>query len=224
MVQASFGATLFTAGNVHQVGVPGKEAFVGVGAFNMVRRDTYDRTEGLEWLRMEPADDFALGLLLYRHQARAAFRLGLEELSVRWYSSISEMVRGLEKNTFGPLCGYSYAHLSLLIVLSLGMMVAPFLAISTGVWWLQLLGVIALLSLPIGLAGIAKSMKMRLFPSVFVPIGHAILLYTLVRAAVLCGRQGGVKWRGTLYTIEELKRGRRISMTTGRVREPSLKR
>lgn len=218
-VQASFGVSLFTAGNVQHVGKPDKDAFVGVGAFNLVRREAYDKTEGLEWLKMEPSDDFALGLLFKKHNARAAFRLGLDELSVRWYNTTWEMIRGLEKNTFGPTAAYSNAYLAVVVVISLALGAGPFVAISTGVWWMQAIGVAALISVPLGIGGIYRHLKVRFWPSLFAPFGSIILLFAVVRAAYLCSRQGGVYWRGTLYPVDELARGRRIDMTTGRVRE-----
>jgi glycosyltransferase involved in cell wall biosynthesis len=217
-VEAAFGSTLFTMGSPHRIGEPGSKSFVGVGAFNLVRRTAFDRTEGFEWLKMEPGDDFGLALLLHRAGARAAFRRGLDELAVEWYSTTGEMIRGLEKNTFGPLCGYSYLRLFAIVALSLALMIGPVLAITSGSKVIVAFGVLALLSLPIGLLGIKKKMKLKALPLLAAPLGNAILIYTLVRAAVLCGLQGGIRWRGTLYPVEELRRARRVDLSSGRVR------
>ena len=47
-----------------KVSDPKSKAFMGIGAFNMVRREAFERTDKLDWLRMEVGDDMALGLII----------------------------------------------------------------------------------------------------------------------------------------------------------------
>ena len=54
---------------------PGSRAFVGVGAFNLVRRSALARTLGFSWLRLEPCDDVGLGLLIKRAGGRSFFAI-----------------------------------------------------------------------------------------------------------------------------------------------------
>jgi hypothetical protein len=43
------------------------------------------------------------------------------------------------------------------------------------------------------------------------PLGALLMSYGLVRATWLARRRGGVRWRDTFYSLEELAQGRRIS-------------
>jgi len=45
----------------------------GVGAFNLVEADLFHRTPGFEWLRMEPVDDYGLGVMLKQAGGRRSY-------------------------------------------------------------------------------------------------------------------------------------------------------
>jgi hypothetical protein len=62
-----------------------------------VRRAAYEKTPGLSWIRMEIGDDAALGQMLKRSGARCAIINACEELSLRFYPSVREVIRHLEK-------------------------------------------------------------------------------------------------------------------------------
>ena len=38
------------------------------------------------------------------------------------------------------------------------------------------------------------------------PVGALLMIFALLRSMVVTWKQGGVRWRGTLYTLEELRR------------------
>ena len=86
---------------------PNKPGAIGSGAFNLVRRSSFERTEGFSWLRMEVADDVALDHLMKRSGGRPGLCAACELVRVEWYPSVRAMVRGLEKNGFAQMARYS---------------------------------------------------------------------------------------------------------------------
>jgi hypothetical protein len=82
---------------------PGTEAFVGVGAFNLVRREGYLAAGGHERLRLEVADDVKLGLLLRRSGVAQGAADGGGRVRVRWQAGLLASLGGLVKNAFAGL-------------------------------------------------------------------------------------------------------------------------
>ena len=83
--------------------------YIGIGAFNLIRRKTFEQTPGFEWLRLEPGDDAALGMMVKQAGGRTRFALAEEDLAVSWYPNLRAMFKGLEKNLFGPGAHYQGA-------------------------------------------------------------------------------------------------------------------
>ena len=110
------------------VGDPKSSAYMGIGAFNLVRRSAFDKTEGFAWLKMEVADDVGLALLLKRTGAKSSFAIALNDVSLIWYRTVSAMFRGLEKNIFGATSYYSYFRMFFLCVLSWAYAFGPIIA------------------------------------------------------------------------------------------------
>ena len=102
---------------------------VGIGAFNLVKRAVFDKTEGFSWLKMEVADDVGLGLLLKKSGASFHFAIAKKEISLIWYTSIAEMFRGLEKNIFGATSYYSYSRMTAIFLISVAFISAPFFTV-----------------------------------------------------------------------------------------------
>ena len=195
-------------------GIPGflrRDMAVGIGAFNLVRKSAFEKTEGFEWLRMEVADDVGLALLLKRNGAKSEFALAVNDVIVKWYHSFSEMKRGLEKNIFGVSTGYklskSILHLFLVVILT----PAPLIAIFLSPYHLiQAAGMLTLMLLVFS-GWIHKYRFQESFlPSLFIPFGLVALSFISLRAGIICMRNGGIRWRGTFYSIADLKNGQRV--------------
>lgn len=185
-------------------------AHVGIGAFNLVRRATLERTEGWAWLRMEVLDDVGLGLLLKRFGAHCGVAHGESRVSVVWYRDLPGMLRGLEKNTFALLdCSFTRAA-GLVLALLLLELPAPIALFGAGPGWLAWVCAAALApALAVGVAG-ARRAGLSAAAALLVPLGTSIQAWVLLRAAWLGRRRGGVVWRGTFHTSAQLRAGRRV--------------
>jgi cellulose synthase/poly-beta-1,6-N-acetylglucosamine synthase-like glycosyltransferase len=67
-----------------RVANPGSRDYMGVGAFNLLRREAFNGIGGMERLRMEVVEDLKLGKLVKQHgfQQRAAF--GRDLVTLHW--------------------------------------------------------------------------------------------------------------------------------------------
>ena len=64
----------------------GSRAFVGIGAFNMVKKTVYEAIGGHEHLKMHPIDDMMLGKLIKTNGFRQECLLAHDYIRVPWYS------------------------------------------------------------------------------------------------------------------------------------------
>ena len=76
------------------------KAYLGIGAFNLVRAAAYRQCGGYEALRLTVVDDVKLGLLLRRAGKRTRAFLGVDDVECHWGTTIGDMIRVMEKNYF----------------------------------------------------------------------------------------------------------------------------
>ena len=181
-------------------------AFLGVGAFGLVRRDAYDAIGGHRRLAFEVADDVKLGLLLRRHGVPQGCLDSDALVRVRWQNGFVATLRGLEKNAFA---GFEWhgGLAAIVIVFAFSENLVPYAALLMAMpFWVKVIAasVISLRGLMVaaaarrtargkGLEGLAMPLTTFLFPCV---IAWSTLL-TLAR--------GGVTWRGTFYPLRDLR-------------------
>jgi glycosyltransferase involved in cell wall biosynthesis len=195
------------------VGVPGSGAYAGVGAFNLVRRHAFDRTEGFSWLRMEVVDDVGLGLMLARSGARAGFAVGAGEVILHWYSSLHAMAQGLEKNMFGLYARFDYGRLvASMLVTWLVLVGATVPLVHRAVPWEWTLAAVAYASVVVYAVRVARRVRRPLLPLLLLPLGHLVVPLILLRSAVSCWRHDGIVWRGTTYSLAQLRAGQRVRL------------
>lgn len=189
--------------------------YVGLGAFNLVRADTYRRAGGHDALRLEVLDDLVLGRRLKAFGgARQGLLLGRGAVSLEWYADARAFMHGLEKNSFAA-ARYSVAQA---LAGSLGLFlvgvwpVVGVLATRGPTWWLALAGVVTGLLLQVEVLRTTDWPKRALW---WWPVTPLLMLGVLWRAVLLTLRRGGVLWRGTLYPLPALRAAQRGARDAG---------
>jgi len=179
---------------------------VGIGAFNLVRAEAYRRFGGYEVLRMEVVDDMKLGMLVQRDGGRLRCWTAAEEVEMDWAANPRELIRVLEKNFFA-LADLRFGIAALAVTI---MFTAWFTAI-TGPFsgrWMGYAAFAGLASIALPAALFARRSRWGTLPALLAPVIFPLLPWALLRSAWLAWRTGGIGWRGTLYSLELLRKHR----------------
>jgi glycosyltransferase involved in cell wall biosynthesis len=201
-----FSLAFYLSTDVYRVSNPNSRAYVGVGAFQLLRRSTYETIGTHRRLAMEVVDDMKLGKLVKRSGFRSCVAIAQEYVTVRWHAGARNMIRGVTKNFFAAF-GYNIAFAAVAVAGMLLLNVVPFIAVFAGHGWIRILSASAVL--------VALSMNCsvdvvnRVSPlyALTHPVGAILFCYMIVRSVTVTLWQGGVTWRGTFYPLKELKRG-----------------
>jgi len=190
-----------------RVSNPNSKAFLGIGAFNLVRNNAFREVGGFLRIRMEVVDDLWLGKLLKQGGFRQQVLIARDDISVPWYGSVREMIVGLDKNTYAGVNYNPLLWMTMILGIGLGFF-WPFAAIFFYEGPLQILFAWICGVLMVSSGWMAIRMKITPCIAVCVPFIVAIFIFTIMRAGIIFYIRGGIKWRGTLYTKEQLQSGR----------------
>jgi len=203
----AFFQTLFVFGHrPWKVADPKTKDHMGVGAFNLIRRRVYDAVGSYQALRFEVVDDMKLGKIVKNSGYAQRNVYGADLISLRWAHGAMGMVNNLTKNSFAIMSFQLWrALLSAFALAFLNLM--PFVAIWIAHGWARLPYAVALASIFGIYVGMSWESDIPAYYFVLHPIGAALFVYTMLRSMALTLAQGGVVWRGTFYSLEELRKG-----------------
>ncbi len=206
-VVAFFYTVFLLYGGYYRANLPRYKKGAGVGAFNLIRRGAYEEIGTYKAFARRPDDDLALGGRVKRLGLRQRMLGGHHLVSVPWYGSLRDLVRGFEKNAFANL-GYSLPRAALYSGCLLLVTVGPFAAVPFSTGLTRRLH-LAAASAQLGVFAITnRSMGGRVLPlAVGYPVFGLIFTGALLRATLLALRRGGIYWRGTFYPTSLLRRG-----------------
>jgi hypothetical protein len=201
-----FGLAMHVGNESHRVSDPNSRAYLGVGAFQLIRRSAYEACGTHRRLAMEVVDDMKLGKIVKQGGFRSCIGVAEQYVSVRWHSGVGNVIRGVTKNFFAAL-GY---NLPLVLAALCGMLVtnvAPFIVVVAGHGLVRGLAAVAVVMALSFHMGVDLVMKVSPLYALTHPVGAMLFCYMLARSTVITLWRGGVEWRGTFYPLKELRKG-----------------
>ena len=180
-----------------------KRDALGIGAFNLVRRDAYQAVGGWESLRMAVVEDLGLARRVKRAGLgqRVVFGRGL--VSLHWAAGVSGLVNVLTKNLFAAVNFYPALLLGGCLWLA-AFCIAPFIGFLIPGYTTPC--TIALASLACAYILMGRPSGLSAWNALLAPFAAAVLIFALLRSMITTLIQGGVVWRGTFYPLKTLRR------------------
>ena len=185
---------------------PHSRFYVGIGAFQILKRTAYLASGTHRRLAMEVIDDMKLGKIVKQSGFRSGVGIAQDSVVVRWHAGLGNLIRGVTKNFFAG-AGYNVGIVALGIAGMLLLNVAPFLGVVFGHGWVRVLAAVAV-SIAVSFhAAVAFTLRVSPLYALTHALGAVLLTYMLLLSTVVTLRQGGIIWRDTFYPLDELKRG-----------------
>lgn len=185
---------------------PRSGRYMGVGAFQLVRRAAYAATGGHSRLRMDVIEDMKLGKLMKMSGFRSGLAVAQNMVRVRWHSGVWNVIRGVTKNMFAAVQYNPFLAISA-IVLTLILSVLPFLGLAFATGWARLFAGIAAGAAVLVQSAIVRSANASPLYGLTHPLGALVFCWMMARSAIATLWRGGVVWRDTFYPLEELRKG-----------------
>jgi GT2 family glycosyltransferase len=175
---------------------------IGVGAFNLVRREALEVLGGWEPQRLAVVEDVTLGRRMKAAGLRQRVAFGPDLVLVHWAKGVRGIVRGLTKNLFAS------ANFGPLLMLSLcATMLVLFLAPLAGLAWWPTIPPALIMLCCIGacyrIMGERSHIDARY--GWLYPVGVFVMAWAMVRSTLSVWIRRGVMWRGTFYPLRELQ-------------------
>jgi GT2 family glycosyltransferase len=178
---------------------------IGIGAFNLIRRDVYRSVGGFESLRMEVLEDLRLGYQVKQHNFRQRVVFGHNLIRVHWAEGALGVIRNLTKNIFAVFRFQPLLLLGACVGLSvfgLGPVFGLF-----GPWSMRVASLLALAAIySVYRYATRKLNNISTGYVLTFPIAVCLIVYMLLRSMLVTLARRGVVWRGTFYPLAELRK------------------
>jgi glycosyltransferase involved in cell wall biosynthesis len=188
--------------------LPGQQ--VGIGGFNLIRRETYEAFGGHEALRLEIVDDLYLAVLSTRAGGRTRVLRAFHDVEVEYAVSLHGLLAVTRKNNyaifrFRPMLS-SLAIVAFLAAW-LGALAGPALAVTMSLpaGWVAFGGLCTTI---VPALVFARLIGWSPVHALLAPLAQGALPAMLANSMIATHREGGVRWRETLYPLAQLRAGR----------------
>ena len=178
---------------------------LGIGAFNLIRRSTYEAIGTHQEFPLSIVDDLQLGRLVKKMGFRQDGLWGKNQVRVKWQKNLYGILKGLEKNFFA---GFGFSRiatwtgiLGLLFLswLPVASLFIPIPAVKTS-------GGLVLFSVFLFFIRVKKIQRCSLFCYPMLPLGMTFLAAAALHSMRKILKEGGVRWRDTFYPLSLFKK------------------
>jgi hypothetical protein len=186
---------------------PHSRHHIGVGAFNLLRAETYRAIGTHRAIAMRPDDDLKLGKLVKMRGFRQDVVYGRHCVIVEWYATLRELIEGLMKNAFAGVNYSLWAVAGSTVGLCLTY-VWPVLGlfmthgVTRTVYGVSVLLIVIIFWIS------ARYSGARLAYVLAFPAAALLFAYIIWRSALLAVIRGTVTWRGTVYPLSQMRANR----------------
>jgi glycosyltransferase involved in cell wall biosynthesis len=180
-----------------------KHDTIGIGAFNLLRREAYQQVGGFESLRMEIIEDIGLGRRIKRAGLAQRICYGRGLVSLHWASGVGGLVTVMTKNLFSAF----RFHIGLALIGCLWLFtfcVAP--AIGLFFAPTRIPAILTLAAVAYAYRLLSRTSSISTWNAFFFPFGALVFAFALLRSMFITFKQRGVIWRGTFYPLAELRK------------------
>ncbi|WP_419934311.1 glycosyltransferase [Candidatus Palauibacter sp.] len=189
---------------------PRSSAFMGVGAYTIMRADAYRAIGGHRSVALRPDEDLRMGQLVKTSGLRSDFLNGEAMISCPWYDSLGGFIRGTEKNLFAArnyrLLEALVASAGLLWLAIAPIVLAPLLW-ATGEIAPAAVFAASLLASWLPAMTVLRDDAYPWWTGLLLPLAIVIVAYALLRSTILAMVRG-VEWGGPPVPLSELRAAR----------------
>jgi hypothetical protein len=157
---------------------------------------------------MDVADDVALGQLMKNATGRSHILIASDTVEVEWYPSVEKVLLGLEKNAFAQVARCDFHRGMLIGMVIIWMGISPFVLLALGETFWAMVPWIGALATGLIFKGVLGLPMIDTIGSFF--FGDIMMGIVVLRSTWLGRERGGVIWRGTVYSSEELQAGMKV--------------
>lgn len=202
-VLATFSMMLMTVIRPWDARKPNRSGFVGVGAFNLVKRAAYEQIGTHVSIKLCPVDDAKLGKIIKQAGLRQDVLSGAGLIGLEWYKTLKQFTDGLMKNSFA-MNNYSITKTVFDVMGALLIVALPIpIMLLFGNDLLRFFGIL-LLFIQILYCVLVPPNKW--WYGLMGPFAGLLMAYIVARSAYITLKQGGIYWRDTFYSLESLKK------------------
>jgi glycosyltransferase involved in cell wall biosynthesis len=183
---------------------PNSKRYMGVGAFNLVKSTVYKEIDGHKTIAMHPIDDVMLGKVIKHSGFSQECLLGHNFIQAEWYVDVRDFINGLMKNTFA-FCNYNMANVLFGVLIIMIINILPLFAIFFTSGITRGLFGSAVMVRMLSFAGGFSYTGINPWYSVWALVTPYVYIYITLKAALTTTINRGITWRGTYYSLDELK-------------------